>query len=111
MANERNGFSDPFFKGCTRPAMFMGVPMIPFLLVTGTTMVAGVWLVFLFSAYFALALSFVYAPVLLWMRDISKKDDQRLRQMMLRARLRMRLRAIRSAWGAVSYSPTRYKKR
>lgn len=91
--------------------MFIGVPMIPFLLITGLFAIVGAWLAWLLSGYIALALLIFYIPILLWMRSVSKKDDQRLRQILLRWRLRFRHLAVRRAWGAVSYSPIRYKKR
>ncbi len=105
------GFNDPFFKGCTRPAMFADVPMIPFLLVTGIFLLLAVWLFYLISPYVTLLLVIAYVPILIWMRQVTKKDDQRLRQMMMRARMRVRQRAGRALWGAISFSPIRYKRR
>lgn len=40
-----------------------------------------------------------------WARRISKFDDQRLLQLLLWARMRVRQRRSRAAWGAVSFSP------
>lgn len=105
------GFRDPIFKGCTRPAMFAGVPMVPFLLVSGLFLVLAVWSFYLLSPYIALLLVFAYVPIYLTMRQITKKDDQRLRQMIMRARMRLRQRGTRKLWGAVSFSPIRYKQR
>jgi type IV secretion system protein VirB3 len=104
-------FRDPIFKGCTRPAMFLGVPMIPFLVVTGIALLLSMWMYYLISPYVTLLLVFAYIPTVLWMRQITKKDDQRLRQMMMRARMRMRQRTGRVLWGAYSFSPIRYKHR
>lgn len=99
-----------FFKGCTRPAMFMGVPLVPFLLVSGAALLAAVWSFYLVSAYLALLIAIACAPIVLAMRLVTKRDDQRLRQLLLRARLRTR-HANRGRWGAVSYAPLRFKKR
>ncbi len=44
------------------------------------------------------------------MRQITKKDDQRLRQMLLRARIRVR-HLNKPYWQAISFTPLRYKKR
>ncbi|PLX76769.1 MAG: type IV secretion system protein VirB3 [Azoarcus sp.] len=105
------GFRDPIFKGCTRPAMFAGVPMIPFMLVTGLFLLLAVWMFYLVSGYVSLLLVIAYITIVITMREITKKDDQRLRQMMMRARMRVRQRAGRLLWGAISYSPIRYKRR
>jgi type IV secretion system protein VirB3 len=105
------GFRDPIFKGCTRPAMFAGVPLVPMFLVTGVFMMLGMWMFYLVSPYVSLLLLMAYIPVLITMKQITKKDDQRLRQMMMRFSMRFRHQAGRAIWGAVSYSPIRYKKR
>jgi type IV secretion system protein VirB3 len=56
-------------------------------------------------------LGMAYIPLLAAMREVTKKDDQRLRQLMMRLKMRYRQQAARKTWGAVSYSPLRYKKR
>mgnify|MGYP002477545899 CR=1 FL=1 len=91
--------------------MFAGVPMIPFMLVTGLFLLLAVWMFYLVSGYVSLLLVIAYIPIVITMREITKKDDQRLRQMMMRARMRVRQRAGRLLWGAISYSPIRYKRR
>lgn len=104
-------FADPIFRGCTRPAMLARVPMLPFLLVTGGFLLLAVWTFYLVSGYLALFVALVYAPVLVAMRALTKKDDQRLRQLMMQARMRWNQYHLRRAWGAYSYSPMRYKRR
>lgn len=99
-----------FFKGCTRPAMLAGVPLMPFLLVTGVTLLLGMWAGYLVSPYATLSLALAYVPTLIGMRQATKKDDQRLKQILLRARLRFR-HGNKAMWGAISFSPLRYKKR
>ena len=106
-----DGFRDPIFRGCTRPAMFAGVPMIPFLLITGAFLLLSVWTFYLISGDVSLFLCMVYLPLLAAMREVTKKDDQRLRQLMMRLKMRQPQRAARQMWGAISYSPLRYKKR
>ena len=44
-----------------------------------------------------------------WARRISKFDDQRLLQMLLRIRMRGPQRSSRRSWGAVSFSPFKNK--
>ncbi len=102
---------DPIFRGCTRPAMFAGVPMLPFLLVTGAFMIATGWTSYLISTYVSLFLAIAYVPILVTMREVTKKDDQRLRQLLMRAKMRIGQRAGVQHWGAVSYSALRYKRR
>ena len=105
------GFRDPIFRGCTRPAMLAGVPMIPLLFVTGVFLLTAMWCVYLVSPYVSLFLGMVYVPILVTMRQITKKDDQRLHQMMMRARMRLRHAAGRAMWGTTSFGPLRLKKR
>lgn len=91
--------------------MFAGVPMLPFLLVTGTILILTVWTFYLVSGYLSLFLVIVYIPFCVTMRQVTKKDDQRLHQLLMRAQMRMRQMAGRTCWGATSYAPLRYKKR
>jgi type IV secretion system protein VirB3 len=103
-------FKDPLFKGCTRPSMLADVPMIPFLLVTGIFMLATMYTFILVNPFAALGVILLYAPIYVWLRLITKKDDQRLHQMLLKLRMRLRMKAARNFWGAASYSPLRYKR-
>lgn len=91
--------------------MIAGVPMIPLMLVTGVFLLLAVWMFYLVSPYITLFLLIAYIPLFITMRQITKKDDQRLRQMMLRLRMRVRQRPGKALWGAVSFSPIRYKRR
>ena len=50
-------------------------------------------------------------PIVLWMRQTTKTDDQRLRQVMMRARMRLRHGPSRATWGAISYGPLAWKTR
>lgn len=108
-----DGFRDPIFKGCTRPAMFApaGVPMIPFLVVSGLFFILSFWAFYLVSGYVSLFLIIIYIPIVMTMKQITKKDDQRLHQMIMRLRMRIRQMAGRRLWGAISFSPIRYKRR
>jgi type IV secretion system protein VirB3 len=104
-------FRDPIFRGCTRPATFAGVPMLPFLIVSGSFMIVTGWSFYLISAYVSLFLMMAYVPILIAMREVTKKDDQRLHQLLMRAKMRTRHRAGVMIWGAISYSPLRFKQR
>lgn len=98
------------FKGATRPAMFFGIPLVPFVLASGLVGIVAMWAMYLASGYVALLILAAYLPLVIWMRMITKKDDQRLRLMLLRARLRSR-HAAKPRWGAIAYSPLRLKRR
>lgn len=100
-----DAFQDPFFRGCTRVAMLFGVPLLPMVLLSGGFGLAGVWLAYLFSAYWLLLLALLYLPLLLALRAVTREDDQRLHQLLLRARMRMLMGPVRRRWGAYSYSP------
>ena len=106
-----DGFRDPIFKGCTRPAMLGGVPTIPLILICGLTLLLSVWSFYLVSGYVSLFILFVTIPVVVTMREMTKKDDQRLRQVLMRARMRLRHRVSRRTWGAISYGPHKFKRR
>lgn len=101
-------FRDPIFRGCTRPATFAGVPLIPFLTVSGSALIVAGWTCYLVSASVGLLVAVAYVPVLQTMRTVTKKDDQRVRQLFMRARMRVRQRRSIRQWSAVTYSPLRF---
>ena len=63
------------------------------------------------NGYVSSFLLITYLPILITMRAITKKEDQRLRQLLLRLRMRHPQRQSRQLWGFVSFSPIRYKQR
>ena len=91
--------------------MLGGVPTIPLILVCGLTLLLSVWSFYLVSGYLSLFIVFVTIPVVVTMREMTKKDDQRLRQVLMRARMRLRHRASRRTWGAISYGPLTFTRR
>jgi type IV secretion system protein VirB3 len=100
----------PIFKGCTRPAMKMGIPLTPLVVVVGIALLAGVWGAYFFGILAGIVVLIVLIPVLMTMRGITKKDDQRLSQLILWCQLHFGNRS-KAFWGATSYSPIRYKRR
>ena len=106
-----SNFSDPIFRGCTRPAMLFGVPMLPFLLVTGVAILLAGWSFYLLSAYVTLFITAIYVPIYFWMRAITKVDDQRLKQVLMRWHIRGKQIQNHQKWGAISFSPLKLKKR
>jgi type IV secretion system protein VirB3 len=102
-------FKDPLFKGCTRPSMMAGVPLLPFLLVTGLFTLLAMYAFVLATPILSLFVVMIYAPIYISMRHVTRTDDQRLAQLMLRTRMRLRMSASKRRWGAYTYSPFRYK--
>ena len=91
--------------------MLGGVPTIPLILICGVTLLLSVWSFYLVSGYLSLFLLLMAIPVIVTMREMTKKDDQRLRQVLMRARMRLRHRASRRTWGAISYGPLSFTRR
>jgi len=89
--------------------MLGGVPIVPLILIGGLTLLVSIWLYYLVSGYLSLGIVLISIPIVLWMRQTTKTDDQRLRQVMIRARMRLRHRPSRATWGAISYGPLSWK--
>lgn len=95
---------DPLFKGCTRPAMFLGVPLVPLL-------IAGV-IILLLSLWVTIFLIILLLPMILVMRWIVKSDDQQFRLLELKCLFRLVNRNYNdSFWQASTYAPLQFKKR
>src|ERR1700679_1527288 len=104
-----NPLRDPVFKGCTRPAMLWGVPLVPFLMIGGGMLIPGIWAL-LASPPLGVGLLFLMIPVFVVMRFITPRDDQLLAQYALRLRLEVR-QSNRRFWGSHAYVPVRLKRR
>ncbi len=104
-----NTLRDPVFKGCTRPAMLWGVPLVPFLMVGGGMLIPAIWAL-LASPPLGVGLLFLMIPVFVAMRVVTRRDDQRLAQYALRLRMVLR-QGNRRFWGARAYTPVRLKRR
>lgn len=101
---EDTNLRDPVFKGCTRPAMLFGVPLVP---------LAGVGLmVILISVWTKIFFSVILGPIILVMRYIAQKDDQQFRLLSLRLLFRLfHYNRNRLFWQASVYSPVLFKRR
>jgi type IV secretion system protein VirB3 len=92
------------FRGCTRPAMFLGVPVMPFFAGVGAVLLITVWS----RNYFLIA----FIPVVIFiMRAMAKRDEMIFRLMGLKLQFRLRTRNIRDHGGMWVYSPNEYRKR
>jgi type IV secretion system protein VirB3 len=104
-----NALKDPVFKGCTRPAMLWGVPLVSALMVGGGMLIPAIWAL-LASPPVGVGILLLMIPVFVAMRVITRNDDQRLAQLALRLRIGLRQRN-RGFWGAHAYVPVRLKRR
>lgn len=88
---------DVLFRGCTRPAMFLGVPYVPFFIGAGTCLLLAVYVNLLLLALMPL--------VILGMRQMARRDEMVFRLLGLRWQVlaRVRNRGIRR--GDWSFSP------
>lgn len=100
--------AEPIYKGATRPAMKLGIPLVPLVILCGSSLLAMMWGGMLISWWVVPVLLVAVAPVLVWMRFLTAKDDQRLRQMSLALKLR-RNDHNRRLWRARCYTPTLYR--
>ena len=100
--------AEVIYKGATRPAMKLGVPLVPLVILFGTGMLLVMWGGILVSWWIALGVVVAVLPTLAWMRLVTAKDDQRFRQMFVALKLRIHDRN-RRLWKSRSYAPTPYR--
>ena len=100
--------AEAIYKGATRPAMKLGIPLVPLGVRVGSGMLLIMWGGTLVSWWIALAVVVAFVPALLWMRFVTAKDDQRFRQMFVAMKLRFHDHN-RRFWHARSYAPTVYR--
>lgn len=94
---------DPLFKGCTRPAMFLGVPVTPLVVVTLPIILVSVWINIL--------ISLLIVPAIAVMHLIAREDDQQFRLLWLQCQFRCKYFFGNGRfWGASAYSPMAFKK-
>ena len=95
---------DPVFKGCTRPAMLWGVPLVP--------MVVIGLLIVLLAFWIWLPLAMAVVPAVIVMRQIVANDDQQFRLLWLRAKCRV-LYPNRNGryWRSSAYGPFKFQRR
>ena len=95
---------DPIFKGCTRPAMLWGVPIVPAIVCLGLITLVALWT--------SILLLVLLLPAHLLMRLIVRHDDQQFRLLWLKAKCRL-VHPNRNAgfWRASAYAPYRFKNR
>lgn len=90
------------FRGCTRPAMFLGVPYVPFFVFVGG------W--FIFCLYSNFLLLFFLPVIVMALRQMAKRDEMIFRLMGLNIRFRLKARNMREHKGMMVFSPHQYRK-
>ncbi len=100
--------AEAIYKGATRPAMKLGIPLVPLVVLFGSGMLLILWGGTLVSWWLAPAVLLAWLPALVWMRYVTHQDDQRFRQMFVAMKLRLHDRNHRF-WHARSYAPTLYR--
>ena len=100
--------AEAIYKGATRPAMKMGIPLVPLVVLFGTGMLLILWVGTLLTWWIVPVVLAAFVPALAWMRFVTRKDDQRFRQMFVAMKLRIHDRN-RHFWHSRSYSPYLYR--
>ncbi|MEN5039522.1 MULTISPECIES: VirB3 family type IV secretion system protein [Stenotrophomonas] len=89
------------FRGCTRPAMFLGVPYMPFFLVIG-----GLFLLSVYTNFWYL----LSIPVAIFiMRNMAKRDEMIFRLLGLRLHFKFKARNVQDHDGMWVFSPNHYR--
>ncbi|RVT50764.1 type IV secretion system protein VirB3 [Rubrivivax albus] len=101
--------AEVIYKGATRPAMKAGVPLTALVALLGGTALVVLWVGTLVSWWVLPGVMAGVLPVLLALRHITRRDDQRLHQWVLTLRLRLRDRN-HGFWRARSYAAYPYRR-
>jgi type IV secretion system protein VirB3 len=88
------------FRGCTRPAMFLGVPYLPFFMAAGGCL--------LLAMYFNLLFLLLMPIVIMVMRQMARQDEMIFRLLGLRLQFRTRARNLPLHRGLWAFPPTGY---
>ena len=92
------------YKGATRPAMKLGIPLVPLVVLFGTGMLLIMWVGSLVTWWIVPVVLVAIGPALGWMRFVTRKDDQRFRQIFVATKLWFNDRN-RRLWRSRSYAP------
>ena len=93
---------DALFRGCTRPAMILGVPYVPFLV--------GAGLPLLLAMYFSLYLLLLIPVSIFVMRFMTRKDEMIFRLIGLNLAFRFFPKNQQKNGGAWVFGPSKYSK-
>lgn len=99
---------EPIYKGATRPAMRFGIPLAPLVVLIGSGALLMLWGGVLLSGWIAVGVLVCFVPALAWMNLVTRRDDQRFRQIFVGWKLRLHDRN-RHLWRSRSYTPAMLK--
>jgi type IV secretion system protein VirB3 len=91
------------FRGCTRPAMFLGVPYVPFFLGAGGCL--------LMAMYFNLLFLLLIPVVIFVMRQMARRDEMIFRLLGLRLQFKFRVRNVKHHSGMWVFTPNGYREK
>jgi type IV secretion system protein VirB3 len=92
------------FRGCTRPAMFFGVPTVPFFLVAGGCLIGAMYSGNVWKP--GMVLFLIMLPVSLFiMRMMASRDEMIFRLVWLNILFKMKARNMREHGGMKVFSP------
>lgn len=94
---------DPLFKGCTRPAMLLGVPIGPMVLVNAV--------LFFLGMLFNPLLMVLNIVAIVLMRAVVKEDDQMFRLLSLRLTCRRLSNRNAHFWKCAAVGPLKFIRR
>lgn len=100
--DDKQPTSFPLFKGATRTAMFMGVPLLP--------LIFSVFVIFVLAMLFSIFCWLLLIPILFVLRQIVKHDDKAFSTLGLWIDTKLR-NTNKKFWNASSYAPATYKRR
>ena len=100
--------AEAIYKGATRPAMKLGIPLVPLVVLFGTGMLLIMWVGALVTWWIVPVVLVAIGPALGWMRFVTRKDDQRFRQIFVATKLWFNDRNGR-LWRSRSYAPYLYR--
>ena len=89
------------FRGCTRPAMFLGVPYVPFFIGAGACL--------LFAMYFNLLFLGLLPVVIFVMRQMARRDELIFRLLGLRLQFKAKVRNLAHHSGMWVFTPSAYR--
>lgn len=89
------------FRGCTRPAMFMGVPYVPFFVGAGGSL--------LLAMYFGLQFLLLIPIVIFVMRQMARRDEMIFNLLWLNLLFRFKVKNRQAHGGMWVFSPHNHR--
>ena len=92
---------DVLFRGCTRPAMFMGVPYLAFFIGAGGAL--------MFSMWFGLEYLILVPIAIFVMRQMARRDEMIFRLLGLRWNMKFKVRNVEQHGRMWVFTPNAYR--